>query len=409
MPDNTTAPILILDDDDFMLQILAEMLSGIGYTNISCYTNGYEALSNMLEPDKMPFLILLDINMPGMDGIEFVRHLTARNYPGNLILVSGEDELMLRATEQLAIAHKQRVQGHLNKPPSVADLSALMAKCFASQPISTFSKKPKIYSAEELHNAISQGQLLNFYQPKVSVMTGECIGVETLVRWQHPTDGLVFPDQFIPIAETHHLINSLTHAVMQMAFKQAKQWHDAGLKLRVAINISMDNLTDLSFTNHVIEETNAIGLPHDAIVLEVTESRLMQNISIALDVLTRLRLNRFVLSIDDFGTGHSSLAQLRDYPFEELKIDRSFTHNAHSDSRLKAIFEGSLDLAKLLQMQVVAEGVEDIADWQFLREKNCPIAQGYFIARPMRAEQLPDWLIAWQQRLQTESICLKTH
>lgn len=405
MTQNKTSPILILDDDDFMLSILAEMLSGLGYVNISCYTNGYEALSNMQEQDKIPFLILLDINMPCMDGIEFVRHLTARNYSGNLILVSGEDAMMLRATEQLALAHKLRVKGHLNKPPSLTDLVDLVAKCFTSQPIDTMLKKPKIYSAEELQNAIAQGQLLNYYQPKVSVMTGECIGVETLVRWQHPTDGLIFPDQFIPIAETHQLINSLTHVVMQMAFKQTKQWLDAGLKLRVAINISMDNLTDLSFTDHVLYATSAIGLPHDAVVLEVTESRLMQNINIALDVLTRLRLNRFVLSIDDFGTGHSSLAQLRDYPFEELKIDRNFTHNAHSDSRLKAIFEGSLDLAKLLQMQVVAEGVEDLADWQFLREKNCPIAQGYFIARPMRADQLPAWLESWQQRLQSENIC----
>ena len=400
-----TTPILILDDDCFMLSLLEELLSGLGYANIACYTNGHEALYAMQADDTMPHIILLDINMPCMDGIEFVRHLTARNYQGSLILVSGEAEIMLRATEKLALAHKQRVQGHLQKPPLVNELADLMAKCLRSRPPAASVKQPKTYSAEELQHAIAHGQLLNYYQPKVSVMTGECMGVETLVRWQHPTDGLLFPDQFIPLAEAHQLIDSLTYAVMHMAFKQTKQWHDAGLKLRVAINISMDNLHDLRFADYVIAETTALGTPHDAVVLEVTESRLMQNVNIALDILTRLRLNRFALSIDDFGTGHSSLAQLRDYPFTELKIDRNFTHNAHSDARLKAIFEGSLELANLLHMQVVAEGVEDMADWQFLREKHCPIAQGYFISRPMRAEQLPEWLDAWQQRVQTEQIC----
>lgn len=407
MTDSVTAKILILDDDCFMLRLLDEQLSGLGYINISCYSNGDEAITSMQEAEGMPDIILLDINMPCMDGIEFVRHLTARNYQGSLILISGEDEIMRRATEKLAIAHKQRVQGHLQKPILVADLADLMTKCLASHPQDALRKKPKFYSVDELQCAIVQDQLLNYYQPKVSVLTGECIGVETLVRWNHPTDGLIFPDQFIPIAETHQLIDSLTHSVMRMALQQTKQWHDDGLNLRVAINISMDNLTDLSFADYVIAETNAIGLPHHAVVLEVTESRLMQDVNIPLDVLTRLRLKRFILSIDDFGTGHSSLAQLRDYPFEELKIDRNFTHNAHNDLRLKAIFEASLELANLLQMQVVAEGVEDLDDWQFLRKTNCPIAQGYFIARPMPAEQIPRWLLEWQQRVQHEQICIK--
>jgi len=209
---------------------------------------------------------------------------------------------------------------------------------------------------------------------------------------------MVYPDQFIGVAEAHGLIDDLTRVVLRNALAQARAWRDAGLALRVAVNLSMDNLSTPSFADFVAEQAAETGVAPADMVLEVTESRLMADLRAPLEIMTRLRLKRFRLSIDDFGTGHSSLVQLRDMPFDELKIDRSFVHRAHADMTLRAIFEASVKLARQLDMEIVAEGVEDRDDWDFLRHAQCDLAQGYFIARPMPAADLPGWMETWEGR-----------
>lgn len=407
MPDKNAVPILVLDDDPFILKLLSYILSGLGYKNVECHLSGNDALCAMSMSNATPDIILMDINMPGMDGVEFVRHLAEREYTGTVILISGEEDLVLRATEKLARTYHLSVAGCLHKPINASALLPLLEQSLSGldeSRLKNLNMSLHSYSPEALREAIAKNQLVNYYQPKVSVRTGEVIGVETLLRWRHHDDGIVFPDRFIPVAEAYRLIDDLTRWVIKNAFQQAKRWSEQGLYLLIAINVSMDNLADLAFADFIAEEAASVGISPSSIVFEVTESRLMQNFAVALNVLTRLRLKRFRLSIDDFGTGHSSLAQLRDFPFDELKIDRSFSHRAWKDDRLKAIFEASLDLAKHLHMDVVAEGIEDLDDWVFLRSVGCHIAQGHFIARPMPPEHLPAWLNAWQDRLQTEEM-----
>jgi EAL domain-containing protein (putative c-di-GMP-specific phosphodiesterase class I) len=161
----------------------------------------------------------------------------------------------------------------------------------------------------------------------------------------------------------------------------------------------MDNLVALDFADYVAHEVEKAGVPLASIVLEVTESRLMRDPLVPLDILTRLRLKHIGLSIDDFGTGHSSLAQLRDIPFDELKVDRGFVHGAGEYAPLRAIVEASLGMAQHLGMKTVAEGVEDQQDWDFLRGTGCDLAQGYFIAKPMAADAVLAWIPEWESRL----------
>ena len=201
------------------------------------------------------------------------------------------------------------------------------------------------------------------------------------------------------MAETHGLIDDLTRVVLTAALAQARIWQDVGLVLRVAVNVSMHNLASLDFPDFVEGLATKAGVPPQEVVLEVTESQLMKDLRIPLEILTRLRLKRFRLSIDDFGTGHSSLAQLRDIPFDELKIDQSFVHGAWAGETLLAMYDTSLSLARKLGMDVVAEGVEDRADWNHLRRTGCDFAQGYFIARPMPAADLPAWIEDGQDRV----------
>jgi EAL domain-containing protein (putative c-di-GMP-specific phosphodiesterase class I)/AmiR/NasT family two-component response regulator len=394
---NAAISILLLDDEPFMLKLIAHMLSQMQFTRVFACDNGAAALLRVDSALECPDVILLDINMPGMDGVEFVRHLVERHYSGSIILVSGEDERVLQSVEKLVRAHRITVLGRLNKPVEPELLATLLARWRPPLQEARSSAR-RTFSAKELGAAMSKGELVNYYQPKVAVASGEVVGVETLVRWCHPTEGMIPPDQFIGLAEQSGLIDQLTQLVLSAALVQARAWQDAGLSLRVAVNLSMDNLTDLGFLNYVVDLVAKSGVAPQQMVLEVTESRLMHDQRVALEILTRLRLNRFRLSIDDFGTGNSSLTQLRDIPFDELKIDQSFVHGASGNETQRAMFDASLGLARQLKMESVAEGVEDRADWNFVRQSGCDLAQGNFIAKSMPAEDFSAWLVDWEVR-----------
>ncbi|OYY95777.1 MAG: hypothetical protein B7Y41_00320 [Hydrogenophilales bacterium 28-61-23] len=389
--------ILLVDDEAFQLQLLSQQLAILGLDRIDACTSGEQALARLEAQSAGEQLIFLDLNMPGMDGVEFIRRLVARAYTGALILVSGEDARILETAVRLARAHRLNVLGHMNKPVQPERLEALLERWRSTAPKAA-GKASKRYGAEAVRRAIVGGELVNHYQPKVDVASGAFTGVETLVRWQHPDDGLVFPDEFIGVAEENGLIDDLTGVVLTEALGQTRRWRDQGLNLRVAVNVSMHNLARLEFADFVLSEIVRSGVAAEDLILEVTESRLMKDVLAPLDILTRLRLKHIGLSIDDFGTGHSSLSQLRDIPFDELKIDRSFVHGADRDKTRCAIFSASLGMARQLGMKTVAEGVEDRADWNFLRQQGCDLAQGYFIARPMPAGDLSAWLADWRAR-----------
>ena len=388
--------ILLIDDEPFILKLLMRQLAHLGLKDIIAHDRAADALALLEGGTEKIGLIFCDLQMPEMDGVEFVRQLVRIDYTGGLVLVSGEDSRVLQTAEKLSKAHRLNVLGALHKPVSLEQLQLVLNKHPTRAAAASITRKS--YAPEELRRAIAGGMLVNHYQPKVDIASGAVTGVETLVRWRHPEDGLVFPDQFIATAEEHGLIDDLTRAVLTNALQQARIWQDAGLRLRVAVNVSMDNLGALEFPDLVARAAAKAGVRATSLVLEVTESRLMKDPLAALDILTRLRLKHIGLSIDDFGTGHSSLAQLRDIPFDELKVDRGFVHGACNDASLRAIFEASLGMARQLGMKIVAEGVEDRADWEFLRAAGCDIAQGYFIARPMTAENLADWLANWKIR-----------
>lgn len=389
--------VLAVDDDPFALRIARHMLGGLGVANVIGCDSGQAALDVLVSDRKPVDLILLDLNMPGMDGVEFIRRLVACRYAGGIVLLSGEDESTLQAAESLIRAHRLRAVGHLRKPVQLGQLASLLEHWRPAGEAGAAAESPS-YPAEEVRRAIDRHELVTHFQPQVAVASGRVVGVETLVRWQHPRDGLVYPDRFIGVAEATGLIDPLTDAVLAQAVAQAREWRAASLGLRVAVNLSMQTLSALDFPDRLQRHIESAAVAPGDLVLEVTESRLMVDPSAALDVLTRLRMKRFRLSIDDFGTGHSSLAQLRDVPVNELKVDRGFVHGAADNPKLAAIFAASQGLARQLSLDFVAEGVDDDADWQFLRRAGCDFAQGYFIARPMPAGQLLPWVAAWEPR-----------
>lgn len=397
---------MVIDDEAFMRKLIAFQLRALGCQSVLCHASGIDALDALSLPANGIQLVICDLQMPIMDGVEVVRRLGAMAYQGSLILVSGEDQRTLNMAERLAKEHGLRVLGVLNKPVQPAQLTWLLNKLNPDVAASAQVKpKPKPVgkmSASELARGIGQGQLLNHYQPKVCMRTGAVLGMEALVRWQHPEHGLLYPDAFISVAEDHGLIDLLTQAVIggpQGALRHLKQWLNAGADMHVAVNVSMDNLSSLSFPDFITQAAIEADVNLDHLVLEITESRLSSDVRSVRDVLTRMRLKRVRLSIDDFGTGYSSLAQLHELPFDELKIDQRFVHQAHQDNALNSLLEASVNMAIDLQMKTTGEGVETEADWLHLQSKGCDLAQGYWIAKPMAPERVLPWVETWREKV----------
>ena len=246
-----------------------------------------------------------------------------------------------------------------------------------------------------LRRAIDADELVLHYQPKIDLGSGQVVGVEALVRWQHPTLGLLFPDAFIPLAERCGLINPLTFRVLRIAIHQHHQWNQAGLELAIAINLSARTLQDLGFPVQVAESMLRLGMDAKYLEFEITESAIMADPVRALKVLTQLNEMGIRMSIDDFGTGYSSLAYLQKLPVRAVKIDKSFVIGMATNPSNIAIVRSTLDLGHNLGLKVIAEGVEDREACDMLKSYGCDMAQGYYFSRPLPAEQIAEKLMTF--------------
>jgi len=244
----------------------------------------------------------------------------------------------------------------------------------------------------DLRRAIATGELTLYYQPKISTGTGTLSSVEALVRWQHPTLGLLWPDKFIPLAESTAIIHALTTEVLRLALSQARKWADAGRSIPVAVNISARSLLDPRFPAHVQELLDAHGVAPYLLSLELTETAVMTDHDLALTVLQDLDSMGVSLSIDDFGTGYSSMSYLKTLPVKELKIDRSFVMGMANDPDSAVIVRSAVDLWHNLGMTVVAEGVQDSITRSDLTDMGCDLLQGYEICKPIPARELELWI-----------------
>jgi EAL domain-containing protein (putative c-di-GMP-specific phosphodiesterase class I)/signal transduction histidine kinase/DNA-binding response OmpR family regulator/HPt (histidine-containing phosphotransfer) domain-containing protein len=383
--------VLLLDDDYIMHRVTSVMLNDLGVSRVVNAMSGPDALAILKTQSDSIDVIICDLNMPDMDGVEFIRHLARSDYSGSLIVTSGEDLRILKTVEKLAIEHSLHVLGVLEKPATPAKLSELLDSLDQIQQEGTLLVYDAI-TLPELESAIQNGELETYFQPKIDIASGRVVGIEALARWNHPVKGLIKPYSFISLAEDNGLIGALTESICRKAMEYAASLKAMDYELKIAINLAVDSLKDLDWPEKITEVLRGFELEASSISFEITESRLMEDASIALDILSRLSLKRFNLSIDDFGTGYSSMEQLQRIPFSEFKIDRAFVHGAASDASALAILESSVLLAKKLNMTVVAEGVEDQQDWDLVASLDCDQVQGYFVSRPLPFPQLVKWL-----------------
>ena len=233
------------------------------------------------------------------------------------------------------------------------------------------------------------------FQPKVSVTDGQVKGVETLARWNHAERGILGPGAFIPLAEKSGLIHDLTYAIHKKAMAQQGEWLANGIDMKVSVNIAVNSFSIENFSDFLMNTALEQGVDLSRVVIEVTETQVMADATSCLEIMMKLRMKKMGLSIDDFGTGNSSMEQLKRIPFTELKIDRAFVYGAANDSGARAILESSVNLAKNLKMETVAEGAENREDWDLVESLGVDLVQGYYCAKPMPNEQFMKFLEDW--------------
>lgn len=385
--------VMVVEDHGFQRRMALRLLAELGVVHTLEAADGRAALA-LLEQGETPDVILVDLDMPGMDGIEFIGHVAQRRLARGVALVSALDPALLNTVQMMARAYGLYVLGSIEKPLSADKLEGLLMR-FEERMLEDKQDERVEIGLAEVREALMSGQIVPWFQPQAEFANGKVVGVEALARWVR-NGQLVKPQHFVGLLEADGLAADLTDTILDQACRWKRRWQDDGLRLNLSVNVSPATLHDPSAADRYQQITEAHGLSPSEVILEITESLLMADAARGLGVLARLRLKGFGLSIDDFGTGYSSLAQLSQVPFTELKIDQGFVHGAKTQSRKRAVVEASLDLARKLQLETVAEGVESVEDWQMLAELGCGIAQGYLVGAPVAAEDLAGVVGRWR-------------
>lgn len=384
--------LLVVDDSVVQRDHAVRLCRRLGIAAVHEAANGAEALTLLERLQPPPDALIIDLEMPVMDGVELIQALHQRQIDIPFIVASTRESALVSAVTAMAQGNGQRVELALRKPLSEAALRDLLLRC-ATVPTRPASRVPPVVcDPHALAQAIARGGITPYYQPKVDIKSGLLRGVEVLARWFDPVLGNISPDCFITAAEAHGLIRDLTMSVLQQALAHAAHWHARGLAVTVAVNLSPRLLESATLVAEVGSLVAGHGLKPEHLILEITESSLVSSQGLALGTLARLRMQGYGLSIDDYGTGFSSMQQLSRIPFSELKIDRSFVHGAHANPSLRAILRSAIEMAKRLGIRSVAEGIETLQDWQLLRSYGCNVGQGWLIGKAMPAAELRGWL-----------------
>ena len=386
--------LLVVDDDDFILSLSTRILARIGCGNVTTVNNGRRAIDQLTASNSCFDVVITDLNMPEMDGVELMHHLADSHYSGGIILLSGEDQRILETAYELARSHNLNVIGTIPKPLH-PDLLKELLKSYKMGPKLQRVMPRESISREELEAGINGKELQLFYQPKVRIRDGEITGLEALARWDHPRRGILGPDTFIPLAEKDGLIHELTRVICRKAVRHAGFWLANGIDMQLSINASVNSFLSINFSEFLMTEAQNEKLDPSRLTLEVTESQVMSDATGCLEKMMQVRMKRIGLSIDDFGTGNSTMVQLKRIPFTELKIDRNFVCGVKDNSSSRAILESSLSLGKKLNMSTVAEGVETREDWDLVEGLKCDFVQGYYIARPMPEDEVMQFVNNW--------------
>lgn len=387
---------LVAEDNEFQRRWLVVMLTNLGANHIVEAEDGHSALSILHDPAQSIDICFVDLNMPGMDGMELIRHMAKEEYPASIILASALDPSLVFSVETMSKAYGVNLLGTITKPATPETLRELIS---LHQPPHAGESEPKSsipkLTLEQVVHGLSNDQFLPYFQPKVEIETGHISGAEAYARWHHPEHGLLSPAAFLPALENTEHMNTLGWIMIDKCAAACRTWHDLGFPISVSINLASSSLAADGCAERIADIVAKRGIDPQHIILEITESAAKIDSPQYLENLARLRMKGFVLSIDDFGTGHASMQELLRIPFSELKVDRSFVVGASKNDTIKLVLRSSLELAHKINRLSTAVGVETRQDWDLLLQLGCTHAQGYYIAKPMESNALPAWMDEW--------------
>jgi EAL domain-containing protein (putative c-di-GMP-specific phosphodiesterase class I)/FixJ family two-component response regulator len=385
----TGLAFLVVEDQGFQRWQIANLLEGLGARAVYPVSDGRAALEVLDRLGESIDVVVSDLDMPDMDGMELIRRMAERRHRAALLVVSVHAQPLLGTVETMAREYGVNFLAAIRKPLTRAKFERALA---ARGPAAGHpAPKPEACDARQIEAGLRAGEFEAFFQPKVEMATGKLRGAEALTRWRRPYQGLLGPEAFMATIEATGLMDALTQRVAQAAVGACRMWREGGLDVVVSINLSAVSLSRASLADEMRDLVAAARVDPRHVTFEITESATSHDLARKLENLSRLRMNGFGLSIDDFGTGYSSMQRLSRIPFTELKVDQGFVKNVVTDPSCRAIVESSLELARKLDICAVAEGVESSEHWELLASMDCPVAQGYYIARPMEADEFTSW------------------
>jgi len=382
-----TRRVLVVDDDPRIGRLIGRVVAHEG-ARLRVLA-GAEGFVRTLE-EFAPHVVFLDLQLASGDGVELMRALARRREPLTVVLVSGMDRRVVDTTWTLGRSMGLQMTAPLHKPFTPAAVRERIV-----QPVAPAApaRAPDLDTRRgALIEALEAGHMVPYFQPMVRARDGRVVRIEALARWLHPSAGTVLPARFLALVEHHGLMRRLTLTVLDQALTLARSLEPRGHALEVAVNLSPVLLRDVDFPDAAEEVIAAHRWPTRRLVLELTEHRGLDYVERAMDVLVRLRLKGARLSLDDYGTGFSTVGQLYRLPFCELKIDKSFVTPGPQDRRAAAIVRSTIELAHGDGLEVVAEGVEDRSSLRWLVTAGCDLIQGYHLSAPLPAAEFGHWL-----------------
>ena len=391
---------LVVEDHGFQRWLITNLLEGMGARHVYPVGDGRAALEVLERLGDAIDVVVSDLDMPGMDGMELIRLMAEKRHRASLIVVSAHGKPLLGSVQAMAEEYGVNFLGVISKPLTAQKFEAALR---SRQPADVAPDPAALsFDPRQIEAGLRANEFVAFFHPKVEMRTGTLRGAEALVRWRRPYQGIVAPQAFIHTVEASGLVDVLTRRMARAAMVCCRAWHEAGLDLGVSVNLSPLSLSDVGLAEEMRALAEELSLDPRYVTFEITESAAARDLGRKLENLTRLRIAGFGLSIDDFGTGYSSMQRLSRIPFTELKIDQSFVKNAGRDPASRALVESSVELARKLDIEAVAEGVESREQWDALLGLGCPMAQGYFIGEPVESDEFLAWALARARKAKAE-------
>ena len=393
--------LLVVEDDVFQRQLIVKLLRELGLEIINEAGDGKQALAMLRGAGSKPVdLVISDLNMPEMDGLEFLRHLSSESHQPEVIIVSGLDKKLLASAYLMAQMYGIHLLGSVEKPVTLIQLKELLSRHKKTVKKLQAPEAARTFTIEEILQGLRANQFEPFFQAKVDLKSGRLVGAEALARWVHPEFGVVGPYAFIELLEQQEHLDDLTFLILKKSAEACHAFHKNGHILTISVNLSLTSLNEFTLSDKIIKMVRDVGVDPHYIVLEISETTAMTDSAQALENLTRLVMHGFVLSIDDYGTGYSSIQQLTRIAFGELKIDQSFVKDCAQNEALRIVVESSIEMAHKLEVNSVAEGVETQNDWDMLQSMGCDTAQGYFISKPLAQSAFAEFMANYIQPTQ---------